>query len=41
MRNIGCVCYMNSIMQQLYMIPTFRKSILEVEDTEYGVQKED
>jgi ubiquitin carboxyl-terminal hydrolase 9/24 len=24
---------MNSIMQQLFMIPTFRKAILEVEDT--------
>jgi ubiquitin carboxyl-terminal hydrolase 9/24 len=33
LKNIGCICYMNSIMQQLFMIPTFRKAILEVEDT--------
>ena len=32
LKNIGCICYMNSIMQQLYMIPSFRKAILEVED---------
>lgn len=27
---------MNSIMQQLFMIPTFRKAILEVEDSNFG-----
>jgi ubiquitin carboxyl-terminal hydrolase 9/24 len=32
LKNIGCICYMNSIMQQLFMIPSFRKAILEVED---------
>jgi len=32
LKNLGCICYMNSAIQQLYMIPTFRKSILEVED---------
>jgi len=36
LKNIGCICYMNSIMQQLFMIPTFRKAILEVEDSNYG-----
>lgn len=29
---------MNSIMQQLFMIPTFRKALLEVEDTNFGNQ---
>ena len=33
LKNIGCICYMNSIMQQLFMIPTFRKAIIEVEDS--------
>jgi len=32
LKNISCICYMNSIMQQLYMIPAFRKLMLEVED---------
>lgn len=32
LKNIGCICYMNSIMQNLYMIPSFRKAMLEVED---------
>lgn len=32
LKNIGCICYMNSIMQQLFMIPSFRKAILEVQD---------
>jgi len=28
LKNLGCICYMNSLMQQLYMIPSFRYSIL-------------
>ncbi len=43
LKNLGCsnlrkilvnilVCYMNSTIQQLYMIPSFRKAVLEVED---------
>jgi len=32
LKNPACLCYMNSIMQQLYMIPAFRKAMLEVED---------
>ena len=23
-KNLGCICYMNSFLQQLYMIPKFR-----------------
>lgn len=32
LKNIGCICYMNSIIQQLYMIAPFRKAMLEVWD---------
>jgi len=35
-KNLGCICYMNSILQQFYMIPTFRYGILSVECTEEG-----
>ena len=30
LRNLGCTCYMNSVMQQFYMIPTFRAEILSI-----------
>ena len=36
LKNPGCICYMNSIMQNLYMIPAFRKLIIEVEDRKVG-----
>ena len=32
--NIGCICYMNSIMQQIYMVPTFRYAIMGTDDHE-------
>jgi len=32
LKNLGCICYMNSILQQLFMIPSYRKAILEVDD---------
>ena len=32
LKNLGCICYMNSIMQQLYMVPTFRYAILQSDD---------
>ena len=32
LKNIACICYMNSIMQNLFMIPAFKKAMLEVED---------
>ena len=41
MKNIGCICYMNSIMQQLFMIPSFRKSIIEVDDPNFGKESND
>ena len=32
LRNPGCICYMNSMMQQFYMIPMFRYNLLCVDD---------
>ena len=32
LKNLGCICYMNSIMQQMYMVPTFRYAILQSDD---------
>ena len=32
LKNLGCICYMNSFMQQLYMIPYFRNSIISCRD---------
>lgn len=28
LKNLGCICYMNALMQQLYMTPDFRAGIL-------------
>jgi ubiquitin C-terminal hydrolase len=30
LKNLGCICYMNSLMQQLYTLPNFRDSIMQV-----------
>ena len=32
LRNLGCICYMNSMMQQFFMVPAFRYNLLCVED---------
>ena len=34
LRNLGSTCYMNSIMQQLYMVPTFRYAIMGANDND-------
>jgi uncharacterized UBP type Zn finger protein len=34
LRNMGSTCYMNSLMQQFYMIPKFRYALLCAEDKE-------
>ena len=31
-RNLGTICYLNSVIQQLYMIPLFKYSILDADD---------
>ena len=30
--NLGATCYMNSILQQIFMIPAFRYNLLCIED---------
>lgn len=32
LRNLGCICYMNSMMQQFYMVPAFRYQMLTADD---------
>ena len=32
LRNLGCICYMNSMMQQFFMIPAFRYNLLCIDD---------
>lgn len=40
--NKNPVCYMNSLLQQLYMIPTLRNAILYVDDPKFkSTKKED
>lgn len=31
-QNLGCICYMNSMMQQFFMVPSFRYNLLCVDD---------
>ena len=31
LKNFGCTCYMNALMQQLFMITDLRKGILEAD----------
>jgi ubiquitin carboxyl-terminal hydrolase 34 len=32
LRNLGCICYMNAMMQQFFMVPAFRYNLLSVDD---------
>ncbi|CAD8073216.1 unnamed protein product [Paramecium primaurelia] len=38
--NLGCICYMNSLLQQLYMVPAFREKLLQIEDKSTCAQEE-
>ena len=31
-KNLGCICYMNSMLQQFYMTPTFRYALMMADD---------
>ena len=35
LKNLGCICYMNSFMQQLYMMPYFRSAITNCDDPSF------
>jgi ubiquitin carboxyl-terminal hydrolase 9/24 len=41
LKNLGCICYMISLFQQLFMIPGFRKDILAVEDPNHDNNEPD
>ncbi len=30
--NLGCICYMNSMLQQFFMVPAFRYQLLRAVD---------
>lgn len=30
LKNLGCTCYMNSLLQQFFMVPDFRQGILSI-----------
>lgn len=32
LRNLGCICYMNSMMQQFFMVPALRYNLLCIND---------
>jgi len=32
LRNLGCICYMNSMMQQFFMVPSFRYCLMQADD---------
>lgn len=40
LKNAGATCYMNSVIQQLYMIPPIRNGVLAVEGTGTDVDDE-
>lgn len=40
-RNLGCICYMISILQQFYMVPPFRYGLLSVESEVGEAPEED
>jgi ubiquitin C-terminal hydrolase len=40
LKNLGCICYMNSLMQQFFMIPSLRESILQSENEQIETQSE-
>lgn len=39
LKNLGCTCYMNSLLQQFFMIPKFREAILEVESQHENLEE--
>jgi ubiquitin C-terminal hydrolase len=31
-KNLGCICYMNAMLQQFFLIPSFKFSLLQIDD---------
>jgi len=40
LKNLGCICYMNSMMQQFFMIPNLRYNLLCTDDGKEADMKE-
>ena len=40
-KNLACICYMNSLNQQLFMIPTFRNDVLSIKDPNHDKQPDE
>jgi ubiquitin carboxyl-terminal hydrolase 9/24 len=41
LKNLGCICYMISLFQQLFMVPSFRDDLLAVDDPNHENQPAD
>jgi uncharacterized UBP type Zn finger protein len=41
LKNLACICYMNSLNQQLFMIPSFRNDILSIKDPNHENQPDE
>lgn len=39
LKNLGCICYMISLFQQLFMVPSFRNDLLSVDDPNHDGQE--
>jgi ubiquitin carboxyl-terminal hydrolase 9/24 len=40
LKNLGCICYMNSLFQQIFMINSLRNDILSVRDNSNDSKEE-
>jgi len=40
LKNLGCICYMNSVIQQMFNVPAFRYSLLAADSREQKEQVE-
>jgi ubiquitin carboxyl-terminal hydrolase 9/24 len=41
LKNLGCICYMNSLFQQLFMINSLRNDVLSVKDANAQVDPDE
>jgi ubiquitin carboxyl-terminal hydrolase 9/24 len=40
-KNLGCICYMNGFLQQIFMIPSFREAVFAVDDPQFTKVKQE